>query len=480
MGHGAPPSRVRATDPVQGTTGGLWGRFQVFLSRKSDFKGGREVDHHRGLAAAISLCWAAVGLAAGLIAMRVDVHPVQGAGDETTVEIEVQVAPEDRARVGSSAWVQVELRRGDRVLDRTSRAAEVGPDGVIRLESTWPVGSAQLRVDLEGQGGDGGFWVGAVKVPRVDGAASAPEASPPESPPLHPPPPVAPDLPPSSTVRTEPAVAPSPPALPSPGRAGAWPGLADGESEVTAMVLRRNRPVTGLEAADFRVRVDGGPAEPTRVGGRQEVGLWLGLAVDVSSSMAERLPEVRELLARLSLSADAGLSLVTCDDAPQVAMDWTSSPAGMAAALAEAGGATRGDLAGLVVAGLGQLSGRSGRRLLVVVTDGGATSNRERWGSAESAARDAGVPVLLIGYRGGDLEGRERRSLEKIVDLTGGKSYVVRPRDTGLLKLVGDHFSELAQASYALRFAVPGGGRHTIDIETVEPDLEVLGPGSVR
>jgi VWFA-related protein len=113
--------------------------------------------------------------AQGLIAMRVDVEPVRAVGEHTAVALVVQIAPEDRARVGTDVWVKAELRDGDAVVKRFERAAAVDRQGVIRLEPVWTVGEYVLRVDVEGTRGTG-FWRGRISVPLMEAAELAPAA----------------------------------------------------------------------------------------------------------------------------------------------------------------------------------------------------------------------------------------------------------------------------------------------------------------
>ena len=468
--------------------------------------------------------------AAELVAMRVEVQPVRAVGGETVTAVEIQVAPEDRVRVGRNAWVEMELRRGQSVLSSSARAVEVDGEGRMRLETSWPAGSFDLRVEIQGQSGAGGFWVGRVTVPAAVVDETAPDVSPADAPsePAEDDEPVAaaPDAAaaaeseerPSETAAGRSAAGTAPEVAPV-GAATAWPEMDPGALEITAMVLDRNQPVTGLDVGDFRtlvllpfleqfpndfqltnrwydqtfvsmavpqndidfrLLVDGDDVALLRAGGVGDAGLWMAVAVDLSASMEERLPEVRDLIGRLSLQADAGLSLLTA--APEVArvLEWGASPSAMSEALLRAGAAGDGDLAELAATALQALTDRPGRRLLVLVTDGGDRSSKDDWKRAEETAGEAGVPTLLLAYRTDRLENRTRRSLERMVEVSGGKSYVIRPRDTGLLKLVGDHFGELAKASYAMRFVPPGdGGLHRIKLAT-GGGLEVLHPETVR
>ena len=123
---------------------------------------------------------AAAGLlvAAGppLVALRVDLEPVEARGEVTALEVIVQIAPEDRARLGASAWLELELRRGRETVERVSRAVEVDRHGRVRLEALWPSGSYELDVEIRSARGDArGLWSDRVTVPAL---GPAPEPTP--------------------------------------------------------------------------------------------------------------------------------------------------------------------------------------------------------------------------------------------------------------------------------------------------------------
>lgn len=479
------------------------------------------------------------------VAMRVDLEPVRTEGDATRVVLVVQVAPEDRPRIGATAWLEGEIRRGEAVVARLARAAELDEGGAVRLEMALPPGAYEVRVELRsGSGRDAGRWEGRVVVPRLDGTAGSALPSPPP-PPLLAPSPVAsetldaepaphvdeagpggaeaepaptmpsPEVPeavdPATQARTPhpvatpaPAAGEPPPAreVPPPSGAGAagvaaappaelptpsapeivvpptatsaapspasapgpasWgsdrPDLAD----LTVIATDRDRPVLGLSARDLTLELDGREVAVERMGGAGDAPLLLGVAVDGSRALAEELAEIRSLVGRLSLRAAGGrgdLFLVRSDGDSRMAAGWGATPEDLAAALAAPGRAEASDLARLVTDALARFEGRSGRRVLLAVVGGGDTASRSDWKTAYEAAESAGVPVLVVGFKGELLEDRTRGAFERISELSGGKDYWLTLRDTGLLNLVSEHYGDLLDASYALRFSHPAPGR---------------------
>ena len=448
-----------------------------------------------------------------LVAMRVEVEPVRAIGPDTIMTMVLVVAPEDRERIGRDVLLRAELRRGDDVVSRVTRTIELD-DGSAQLDTPWPPGTYDLRVDVEGVGRDAnGFWRGRIEVPRLepeptpagDGAAdelsaaaatgaaaatpgaSGPEVSPPE---------VASTPEPEASADVEPELADDAPGVTAePPRwaaeprvettttaaaASVWGGPAPGETEVTVSVLDQARGVVGLGGRAFDVEVDGKPVALTAAGGAAEAPLHLVLCVDLSSSMTPHLPELRRQLTRLALEATAsggGAVLLTADAAPERSVSWDGAPDAVAEALATPGSGATSDLSRLVTDGVAAMSEAAGRRAMVLVTDGGDTAGRSEWSAAVDVAAEATGPVLVIAFRSDDLESRTARSLDRLAEVSGGDSWTLR--DTSLLEAVLDAYREHLDGGYALRFQAPTESSR-LKVEMVGGDWEVLHPERVH
>jgi len=174
------------------------------------------------------LAAAAAAASGPLLALRVDLEPVRPAGADTVMAIAVQVAPEDRGRLGREAWLRIDLTTDGAVVDRVARPVEV-EDGRASVEAAWPPGTYDLRVDLESaDGAHTGFWVTEVEVPRLAPQEPAPVSeAPPGTPPATPAPVAEPREEPASVTATAsaggdgpPSAAPGPQPEPAPRSAG--------------------------------------------------------------------------------------------------------------------------------------------------------------------------------------------------------------------------------------------------------------------
>jgi hypothetical protein len=78
----------------------------------------------------------------------------------------IQVSPEDRTRIGSNAMVRIEIN-GDAPPGQSPLwAISLENDGSAEIETTWPPGEHDLRVEITSPSGkDSGLWVGKVRVP---------------------------------------------------------------------------------------------------------------------------------------------------------------------------------------------------------------------------------------------------------------------------------------------------------------------------
>jgi len=417
--------------------------------------------------------------AARLVAMRVEVQGLRAAGPHTVVALTVQIAPEDRERVGRDAWLRAALQLGDEAVSRIDRAVEMDPAGNVRLEVEWPPGTYRLRVDVESARGDAsGFWADAVTVPRLEPVG---EPAMQLAPPALPPPPVrAPS-------------APAPP--PAPSRAGEEPARSasgpvpavapsdEGSAVLTVIATSGNRPLLDLDRHDLSLRVNGERIPIEDLAGSREAPLSVVLAVALSSTTGEPLARVRQQLGRLALRlADRGASLhlVAREGAARSVAGWDAGPDRIAAVLAATDATGDGDLAATLVTALALLDARPGRRLVVLVTDGGDTAAATAWEAAADAVAAGGAPVLAVGLDGERLASRTRRSVQTLAAASGGTCWLLRDSET--LKLVVDHFADLAEASYAVRFRLPSGPGNRplkIQVDPLAREVEILHPESL-
>jgi Ca-activated chloride channel family protein len=222
------------------------------------------------------------------------------------------------------------------------------------------------------------------------------------------------------------------------------------------------KPVKGLSREAFHVRQDGRDQEIASFENAGDLPLTVALAIDSSASMFLKLPKVQDAVASL---LNGGLSerrdralLVDFDTQPRlvrsVTRDLGSVSSSLAALSADGGTA----LWEAISFSLTQLQGLSGRKALVVYSDGIEEGSRISYREVLSLARKIKTPVYLIvanpraarGEDGGFLEEPISERLGRLAEATGGKLYFALP-DQDLSAVYQEILSEL-RSQYVLSF----------------------------
>lgn len=202
---------------------------------------------------------------------------------------------------------------------------------------------------------------------------------------------------------------------------------------------RDGRPVTGLSRNDFRLLQDGREQEIASFDEAGESPLLLGLAFDSSASMFLKLPDVqkaaRGLLAGGLNRKDRAL-LVDFDTAPRLVVGATGDLSQVSAGLRALHADGNSNLFQAVLFSLEQLGRLSGRRALIVYSDG-IGEGEGGYRSCLRAARKSGIPVYLIvtntraarNAGGGLLSDFDSYAakLERLAAAAGGRAYFVLP-----------------------------------------------------
>ncbi len=117
------------------------------------------------------------------LALAVEVSGLGHGAEGTVMGMVVQVAPEDRDRLGQRARVALSLVDEDgTVVDRHSAVASVQQDGSMMLYREWPAGSYELQVSVAAvKGVAEGLWIGDIQVPALEEPFTAPAGAAPDA-----------------------------------------------------------------------------------------------------------------------------------------------------------------------------------------------------------------------------------------------------------------------------------------------------------
>jgi VWFA-related protein len=193
-----------------------------------------------------------------------------------------------------------------------------------------------------------------------------------------------------------------------PGRTRSPRGLTFGATarsvRVPVSVLdKRGQPVLGLHEADFRVSEDGRRQEVTYFSGDRRP-LRIALALDTSGSMANKMREVADALARFInlLEPEDEIMVITFAEDVHVEQDFTSDRdllERVFSRLQAEGGTALFDATLEAVRRVAK--GPAESKAVVLVTDGADTASHSSFGDVLEIARRSEVPVFSIAL-GGD------------------------------------------------------------------------------
>ncbi len=188
-------------------------------------------------------------------------------------------------------------------------------------------------------------------------------------------------------------------------------------------------PLTGLEKKDFVVREDGKPVELSQFSYSADLPLSIGILVDQSGSMVERIDDAKQaalgFLSSVMRDGDrgfiGGFAWETQNLSPLVSD--LSSLRLQVDDIEGAEGATA--LYDAIVSGLYRFRNTEGRKALVIVTDGDDTASRISHEEMIRYVRAARVPLYFIGIGMSRIDFSTTGKLKKLAADTGGVSHFI-------------------------------------------------------
>ena len=231
-------------------------------------------------------------------------------------------------------------------------------------------------------------------------------------------------------------------------------------AEVHVLVSDRDgRPITDLKKEDFRLVVSGKPQDPQGFALAEDVPLLMGLIVDSSGSMQMLMQDTRKAAAKFlgrTLTQGDQAFLVDFDLQPRLLRPLTPDLHQLLLDLGRLNADGRTAMYDAIVFGLLQFEEQSGRRALVILTDGDDLDSRFGPGQSAEMARDAGTLVYIIGL--GALDGLPRTfaksDLKKVTEGTGGRLFLVDTFEQ--LDLAYEVINRELRSQYTLSFYTDG------------------------
>lgn len=197
----------------------------------------------------------------------------------------------------------------------------------------------------------------------------------------------------------------------------------------TTVTDRGGQLVQGLEAEAFEVFEDGRPQKVAKFELVQNLPLSLGLAIDVSGSMFEKMGVAQrtaiDFLENIITPRDRVFALAF-SNRPEILMPRTSDVGAIAERILglAADGAT--SLHDAVVTSLYYYRGIRGRRALILLSDGEDTSSSLGFREALEYSRRSGVAIYAIGLGIGKSDFGVRNKLDALANQTGGRTFYIK------------------------------------------------------
>ena len=249
--------------------------------------------------------------------------------------------------------------------------------------------------------------------------------------------------------------------------------------ELYAAVLdRKGNFVEGLEATDFTIKEDGVPQSVRRFEAIRDLPIRAGLVIDTSLSMQLVLGDVEKAAYRFVetvLQPRDRAALITFNDKPRLAVRFTNDPAVMAGGLAGLTAEGETALYDTLIYGLHYFSGLTGKRTLVVLTDGADSRSTYTYDDALEFARRAGVSIYVIGLGLSNGQGEARSKMIRLAAETGGEAYFIDSAQQ--LGKIYEKIQHELRAQYLLAYQssqnVDKDGFRELEVKVARPGLEV-------
>lgn len=243
-----------------------------------------------------------------------------------------------------------------------------------------------------------------------------------------------------------------------------------------AVTSGRGKYVKGLAREAFRVFEDGQPQTISHFAA-EGVPLELVVALDTSSSMTEAMPSLKAAVkAFLSeLSTRDRVAVLGFNDNIFTVIGKTNAPMDHVDAIDGLSAAGYTSLYDVILHGVDLLGRETGRKALVVFTDGEDQGSHGTIEDAERALQASDATLYMIGEGRGASMDRLKKVIQRLVDTTGGQAlFADKPSE--LRQRFGELLADLSN-QYLLGYA-PTNGRHDGTVRRIK--VEVDGRYDVR
>ncbi len=237
------------------------------------------------------------------------------------------------------------------------------------------------------------------------------------------------------------------------------------------------RMVVGLRENNFQV-FEGKKAQAIRHFSSEDAPVSVGIILDTSGSMRDKIDRVREAVHQFCNAAnvDDEFFLITFADTPHLAVDFTRDPGKIESELVYTRPTGRTALLDAIYKGLHQMKeAKYPRKALLIISDGGDNHSRYSERDIRGAVKESDVAIYAIGTFDRYMPSREERMgpalLSEIAEPTGGQAFTITSANE--IPEVALRIGALLRTQYLLGYRpedVPRDGKwHKINVKLKLP-----------
>lgn len=193
----------------------------------------------------------------------------------------------------------------------------------------------------------------------------------------------------------------------------------------------RNRPVVGLEQANFSIFENKKPQEIKNFSS-EDTPVSVGIVVDTSGSMAHKLEQARDAVLQFCEASNPQdeFFLITFSDEPRISVDFTNRSEDIAHELLTVHSKGKTSLLDAIYLGMRKMrDARYARKALLIISDGGDNHSRYSERDVKSAMRESDVTLYSIGTFDHWVSTQEEllgpQLLREVADSTGGLAFTL-------------------------------------------------------
>lgn len=250
--------------------------------------------------------------------------------------------------------------------------------------------------------------------------------------------------------------------------------------ELPTTVTVAGKPVHDLTETAFKVLDEGQPVKIAKFEHVKDLPLSIGMAVDTSGSMENRMATARDAGAAFFqnvLKKGDKAFLVAFDSQPHIVQKWSPDLKDIYSGLAKMRAEESTALYDAVVYSLYNFHGVKGQKALVLVTDGRDTVSKFSFEQTLEYAQRAAVPIYAIGIGIRALDAETKMRLNRLCAETGGSSYYIENVDD-LMRIYTGIQTEL-RSQYVLGFypaaeVKPGGKWREVTVQVAEGKAKTI------